>query len=76
MPGPGTDGACAHGDVFDLPVLRDGDGEADGVADAARYALDEVGEGLWGGEGDEAAHASGFKACHLSTRELERIKRD
>lgn len=76
VPRPGTDGACAHGDVFDLPVLRDGDGEADGVADAARYALDDVGEGLWGGEGDEAAHARRFEACRLLARERIRIERD
>lgn len=65
MPRAGADGARPHRDVLDLPVLGDRDGEADGVADAARYALDDVREGLGGGEGDEAAHAGGFEACRF-----------
>lgn len=69
MPGAGADGARRYLDVFDLTVLRDRDGEADGVADAAGYALDEVGEGLGRGECYEAAHAGGFEACKLSTYE-------
>lgn len=58
----GADGDGADRDVLDLFGLRDGDGEAFRVADAARDALDEVREGLGGGEGDEAAHAGFFEA--------------
>ena len=49
-------------DVFDVAPLRDGDGEALRVADAAGDAVDEVCEEFWAGEGDEAAHAGIWKA--------------
>ena len=48
-------------DVFHLARLRDGDGEAFWIADAAGDAFDEMGEGLRLGELDEAAHPRGFK---------------
>ena len=63
MPAAGADADSADLDVFDLEGLRDGDGEAFWVADAAGDALDEVGKGLRGGEGNEPAHAGGFEAC-------------
>ncbi len=62
MAATGADADGTDGDVFDLAGLRDGDGEALGVADAAGNALDEVGQGLGVGEGDEAAYAGGFEA--------------
>ena len=59
----GADGGRRDMDVFDLARLRDRDGEAFRVADAAGDALDEVREGLGVGEGDEAAHAGVGEAC-------------
>lgn len=58
----GADGDGLDVDVFHLAGLRDGDGEAFRVADAAGYALEEMREGLRVGERHEAAHAGGFEA--------------
>ena len=63
----GTTAAGAYGNstdlnVFDMLHLRDGNGETFRIADAASYALDQMGEGLGFGEGYEATHTGGFEA--------------
>ena len=68
MTGAGTDGTCTDGDVLDLAILRDCDGEADRIADAASYSFDEVCEGLGSRERHEATHAGRFKVGDVGDR--------
>lgn len=58
-----ADGHRLDVDVFYLARLRDRDGEAFGVADAAGDALEEMRQRLRVREGDEPAHAGGFEAA-------------
>lgn len=53
----GADSDAADVDVGEGGALRDGDGEALGVAEAAAHALDDGEEGLGRVEADDAAHA-------------------
>ena len=68
MTGSGTDGTRTDGDVLDLVLLGDCDGEADGVTDAASYSLDEMSEGLGCRESHKAAHARRFKVGDVGYR--------
>ena len=56
-PAAGADGDGRDVNIFHIAPLGNRNGEALGVADAVGNAVDEVCEGLRGGEGDEAAHS-------------------